>query len=156
MVGALSGSVKAPVTSILLAAEMTGSLSHMLPVAACSFIALFLSDGFKVTPIYEALLERISEAHGHNIRNDKVGGLIEVPVELGSQVVGRRISEVEWPLGILIVGIHRGDVDIVPNGSTEIKAGDYLVVESSESTYHSIGVSMRDLCHNKETSNQNG
>ncbi|WP_312699359.1 TrkA C-terminal domain-containing protein [Sedimentibacter sp.] len=66
------------------------------------------------------------------------------------------MSEVEWPLGILIVGIHRGDVDIVPNGSTQIKAGDYLVVESSESTYHSIGVSMRDLCHNKETSNQNG
>ncbi|NLK71652.1 MAG: ClC family H(+)/Cl(-) exchange transporter, partial [Clostridiales bacterium] len=43
MAGALASSVKAPVTSILLTAEMTGSLVHLMPVAACSFIALFVS-----------------------------------------------------------------------------------------------------------------
>lgn len=148
MVGALSGSVKAPVTSILLAAEMTGSLAHMLPVAACSFIALFLSDGLKAIPIYEVLLERIINEHGHAVSNDKTGGLIEIPVEVGSRVEGKCIGEVEWPQGILIVGVHRGDIDIVPNGNTKINVGDYLVVASSECTYNMISVSMRELCYN--------
>jgi len=69
MAGALAGSVKAPITSILLTAEMTGSLVHLMPVAACSFIALFLSDILKVTPIYEALLKRIIEKNGETIKN---------------------------------------------------------------------------------------
>ncbi len=58
MAGALSGSVKAPITSILLIAEMTGSLEYLLPVVACSLIALLISDALKITPIYEAPLER--------------------------------------------------------------------------------------------------
>lgn len=148
MVGVLSGAVKAPVTSILLATEMTGALTHLLPVAACSFIALFLSDSVKVTPIYEALLRRLEKAHGEIIKNDKAGSLVEIPVEIGSMVAGKHINAVEWPRGILIVGIHRGDIDIIPNGSTEIKPGDYLVVVSSECTYDTVSAGMRGLCYN--------
>ncbi len=148
MAGALTSSVKAPVTSILLTAEMTGSLVHLLPVAACSFIALFVSDILKVTPIYEELLKRIIEKNGEAIKNDKLGGLMEIPVEFGSSVSGKCISEVEWPEGVLIVGIHRGDSDIVPNGSTQINPGDYLIVMSSECTYNDISTTMRNLCHN--------
>jgi len=146
MAGALAGSVKAPITSILLTAEMTGSLVHLTPVAVCSFIALFLSDILKVTPIYEALLERITENNGETIKNDKLGGVIEIPVEIGSSVSGKCISEVEWPRGVLIVGIHRGDDDIVPNGNTQINPGDYLIVMSSECTYNDISANMRSLC----------
>ncbi|MDP4153661.1 MAG: ClC family H(+)/Cl(-) exchange transporter [Bacillota bacterium] len=149
MAGALSGSVKAPVTSILLAAEMTGSLVHLLPVAACSFIALFLSGILKVTPIYEALLERIVEKNGKNIKNDKLGGVVEIAVEFGSSVSGKCIGEVEWPQGALIAGIHRGDDDIVPSGNTKINPGDYLIVLSSDCTYNDISANMRDLCYYK-------
>lgn len=88
---------QAPITSILLTAEMTGSLVHLMPVAACSFIALFLSDILKVTPIYEALLKRIIEKNGETIKNNKLGAFIEIPVEIGSSVAGKCISEVEWP-----------------------------------------------------------
>lgn len=93
------------------------------------------------------MLKRIAEKTGEIIKNEKVGGLIEIPVEFGSPVSGRRISEVEWPQGVLIVGIHRGERDIVPNGDTEINPGDYLIVLSSECTYEDISVNMRDLCH---------
>ena len=146
MAGALSGTVKAPITSILLTAEMTGSLIHLLPVAACSFIALFLSDVLKTTPIYEALLGRIMENNGEKIKNKKAGGFIEIPVEAGSEVSGKHINEVEWPKGILIAGIQRGDKEIVPNGGTEIYTGDYLVIVSSECTYDDISSKMRHLC----------
>lgn len=148
MAGALSGSVKAPVTSILLTAEMTGSLIHMLPVAACSFIALLISDMLKVTPIYEALLERIVE-NNNKILNEKIGGLIEIPVEMGSVVAGNAICEIDWPQGTLIVGVRRGENEIVPNGNTEIMPGDYLVVMSSENTYKDLNMYIRDLCQGK-------
>jgi H+/Cl- antiporter ClcA len=147
MPGALSASVKAPITAILLTAEMTGSLIHLLPVAACSFIALLLSDVLKVTPIYEALLENIIDKNEDTIKNEKTGGLLEIPVELGSAVADKKISEVEWPQGILVVGIHRGDKDMVPNGKTKIAPGDYLVILSSESTYRELNTNIRELCH---------
>lgn len=150
MAGALSGSVKAPVTSILLIAEMTGSLTHMLPVAACSFIALFLSDLLKTTPIYEALLERIVEKDQSN-QNDKLGGMVEVPVEMGSAVANRKVREINWPDGTLLVGIHRGNKDIVPNGNTQIFHGDYLIVLSTENTYKDLNINIQDLCYANRT-----
>ena len=149
MAGALSGCVKAPVTSILLIAEMTGSLIHMLPVAACSFIALFLSDALKTTPIYEALLERIVENDKDN-QNSKLGGMIEVPVEMGSIVADKTVREIDWPQGTLLVGIHRGNKDIVPNGHTKIFSGDYLIILSTENTYKDLNVNIQDLCHAKD------
>ncbi len=59
MAGTLAASVKAPLTSILLIAEMTGSLTHMLPIATSAMLALFISDNLKIVPIYDALLERM-------------------------------------------------------------------------------------------------
>lgn len=149
MAGALSSSVKAPVTSILLTAEMTGSLVHLLPVAACSFIALLLSDVLKVTPIYEALLERIANKNEKEFKNNKLGGLLEISVELGSEVSGKRIREVNWPEGLLIVGIHRGSLDIVPKGNTKILTGDYLVLLSSEYLYKDMNIIAGELCHSQ-------
>jgi H+/Cl- antiporter ClcA len=147
MAGALSSAVKAPVTSILLTVEMTGSLVHMLPVAACSFIAMLLSDLLKVTPIYEALLERIVNQDEHANKNDKAGGLVEVSVEYGSAAAGRKVSEVDWPEGSLIVNIHRGDKVIVPRGNTEILPGDYLVIMTSELKFADINTYVRSICY---------
>lgn len=147
MAGVLSGSVKAPVTSILLAAEMTGSLVHLLPVAACCFLALLLSDLVRVTPIYEALLERMEQNAGASARSTKNGGVLEIPVELGSPAAGKKISEVSWPQGALIVGIRRGQKDMVPSGGTEIFPGDYLLALSCEQTYADLGSELRLLCH---------
>ncbi|HRX58579.1 MAG TPA: ClC family H(+)/Cl(-) exchange transporter [Eubacteriales bacterium] len=146
MAGALSSSVKAPVTSILLTAEMTGSLVHLFPVAACSFIALFVSDLLKVSPIYEELLAIMMNESDASVKNSKPGGILEIPVELGSSIAGKRIGEIELPQGILIAGIHRGESDIVPNGTTLIKTGDYLVVISSEYSFKHVNQKMRDLC----------
>lgn len=149
MAGALSSSVKAPVTAILLIAEMTGSLMHMLPVAVCSFIALLLSDLLKISPIYEVLLERYVKAKGQSLPVSQKGGIHEFPVELGSELVGKIISEVKWPHGLLIVSIRRGTKEIVPTGSTQILSGDYLVILSSESTGSETRENITSLCHTK-------
>lgn len=146
MAGALAGAVKAPVTSILLIVEMTGSISHMLPVAGCSFIALFISDALKTAPIYEALLERIVE-NNKDIQNDKAGAIIEVSVELGSMAANNKVRDINWPEETLLVGIRRGDKNIVPSGGTIILPGDYLAIMSTEKAYREVNNSVRDLCH---------
>ncbi len=149
MAGALSGSVKAPVTSIVLMMEMTGSLIHILPVAACSFIALLVSDILKVKPIYEELLERMENSEDDIPEDNLVGGMMEIPVELGSVVANKRIGEVEWPQGTLIVGVLRGNRRIVPNGSTMVVPGDYLMILFSECTHKEMHFNIRELCHAK-------
>ncbi len=149
MAGVLSASVKAPVTSILLTAEMSGSLVHMLPVAACSFIALLISDLLKTEPIYEALLERFVEKNGSKLEMDEKGDLHEFPVELGSVACGKRISDIDWPEGVLIVSIHRGQKEMIPNGKSMISPGDYLVVLAPDGGKADIRDKMADLCYTK-------
>lgn len=147
MAGSLSSSVKAPITSILLTAEMAGSLVHMLPVAACAFIALLLSDVLKVEPIYEALLERFVNKNDDNLPMQEKGGLMEIPVEFGCDAAGKMIRDIKWPEGTLIVGLRRGVKEIVPRGNTKIVSGDYLVILSSEEHEDEIRDMVRIICH---------
>ncbi|MCB5520926.1 chloride channel protein, partial [Erysipelatoclostridium ramosum] len=64
MTGTLAASVKTPITSILLAVEMSGTLTHMPPVAAVAFVALLVSDLLRTKPLYGELLARYVRAHG--------------------------------------------------------------------------------------------
>lgn len=58
LAGALSASVKSPLTAILLTVEMVGSIAHLLPVALCAFVALGFSDLVKCPDVYGELLRR--------------------------------------------------------------------------------------------------
>lgn len=146
MAGVMSGSVKAPVTSILLMTEMTGSLVHLLPVAAAAFIALLTSDLLKISPIYEVLLERMVDEGGGEICKKKAGAILEVVVEMGSEAAGKQVRDVAWPEGALIVSLLRGKSEMVPNGCTRIVPGDYLVVLSSEHRYEQMNRALANLC----------
>ncbi|MEG0240225.1 ClC family H(+)/Cl(-) exchange transporter [Anaerorhabdus sp.] len=145
MAGVMAGSVKAPITSILLMAEMTGSLVHLLPVAAVAFIALLTSDLLKTTPIYEVLLERLLNPNQTHTKK-KSNVIIEMVVELGSEVAGKQIKDIQWPNGLLIVGIRRGDQEVVPNGDFVIHHGDYLIILSSEQEYQYMNTVVSKLC----------
>lgn len=147
MAGGLSSTVKSPVTSIILTLELTGSFIHILPVAICSFIALFLSDVLNTTPIYEALLNRFIEKNGYTISTDKRGALMEFPVEYGSEIEGQLLSNTEWPKGSLIVGLRRGTEEIIPKGDTKIMAGDYLLILSPQDKENEVKRKVKTLCH---------
>ncbi len=61
MAGALAASVRSPFTSIILAIEVTGTLTHFLPVVICVAIAYTVSCAMRTKPIYEIMLEQISK-----------------------------------------------------------------------------------------------
>ncbi len=147
MAGVLSATVKAPITSILLMAEMTGSLVHLLPVAAVAFIALFTSDALKIPPIYEILLERLAFKKRHEGQVRRKSSILEIAVEMGSDVAGKKVKDITWPKGSLIVSLRRGEQEFVPNGDTEIMQGDYLVIVSSGQKYEEMQIDFTKMCH---------
>lgn len=148
MTGTLAASVKTPITSILLSVEMSGTLTHMLPVAAVAFIALLVSDLLRTKPIYGELLERYMRAQGEDTRiPSQVGsGVMELPLEMGAIADGQRVRDVAWPSGCLIIGLRRGEREIVPRGDTLLRAGDYLVVLFSGEEEREARPAMRRLC----------
>jgi H+/Cl- antiporter ClcA len=147
MAGGLSACVKAPVTSIILTIELTGSVMHILPVAICSFLALFVSDLFHTSPIYEELLQRYIKKHGYTISTDKRGELMEFPVEYGSEIAAKLLRDIDWPSGSLIVGLRRGSEELIPKGDTKIMPGDYLLILTPENKEKTIKQKLSKLCH---------
>lgn len=129
MAGHFAAIVKAPITSIVLVYELTGSFEQLLPLAVVVFVAMLTSDILGVTPVYDMLLEDIIQSRGQALTNESEGKtVIEMAVHLGSQIDGKTLSEVSLPEDCLIVAIVRGNEEILPRGQTKIMMGDLLHV----------------------------
>jgi cell volume regulation protein A len=57
--------------------------------------------------------------------------LLELTIPMHSSAIGKTIVQLEFPKSSLIVMIKRDKAYITPNGTTEIKAGDHLLVMST-------------------------
>ena len=133
MAGYFTAIVKAPITGCILITEMTGSFSHLLSVGLVCLTAYIVVYALNSKPIYEALLERILNKGSIQIKDGKdTKVIIETPILMGSMLDGKKIKEFKWPSYCLVVGIKRGETEIIPNGDTKMQSGDYLVVLSNE------------------------
>ncbi|OXM99921.1 ClC family H(+)/Cl(-) exchange transporter [Bifidobacterium vansinderenii] len=149
MAGTLAAATKAPITSILLIVEMSGNITHMLPVAACVLIALFVADVCNTKPIYEVLLDRYQAGHPDNAGAQPTAvrsGVVEYPVEIGSRMAGSALGNVPLPDGMMIITVRRGSRDFVPNPSSVILAGDYVVVLFSGCSESIARTTLSGLC----------
>lgn len=133
MAGHFASIVKAPITAILLISEMTGSLNHLLSLAVVVIISQLTSDILKCEPIYESLLSRIL-AKDINKYEGRLGKktLMEISVQIYSQLDNKEIKDIVWPKNCLVVSIHRGEKEILPKGDTRIYSGDLLVIMTNE------------------------
>ena len=132
MAGYFSAIVRAPITGIILISEMTGTFSNLLALSMVSLVAYMTAEVLKGGPIYEQLTERLIA--GGKVKNthrrNKI--LIESEVYHGSIMDGSPLSDIDLPLGCLVVSIMRDRHEIVPGGSTVIQAGDKLIVLCNE------------------------
>ncbi len=130
MAGYFTAIVRAPITGVVLIIEMTGSFSHLLSLTVVSLIAYVTADLMKSPPIYEALLENLIHDQEDKVgkQNHSLKTIIETVIQYGSSLEEKQIKEVNWPNKCLVVGIKRGEKEILPKGNTVMKAGDYLVV----------------------------
>jgi CIC family chloride channel protein len=64
MAAFFTGVVRAPLTGIILVAEMTGSVTMLLPMLGACFAAMLLTTLLRNPPIYDSLLKRIEKMQG--------------------------------------------------------------------------------------------
>ena len=148
MAGHFAAIVKAPITAIILISEMTGSLEHLLSLSLVVLIAQLTSDLLKSHPIYESLLDRLIGQGTHKYEGSNKKTLLEVVVHMNSQLDGKCIKDIDWPKNCLVVAITRGDIEILPNGSTEILAGDYLTFMADQSKSYEMLENVLKLSQN--------
>lgn len=130
MAGYFTAIVRAPITGSILITEMTGSFTHLLSLSLISIVAYAVADSMGSTPVYESLLERLIKNRGKNELEGSSGDkiILEIPIFLDSEMDGKLIRELNLPSDCLLVGIKRGEKELIPRGNTRINSGDYLLV----------------------------
>lgn len=146
MAGYFSAIVRAPITGIILICEMTGTFSNLLSLAMVSLVAYMVADFVKSPPLYEALTERLVEGSKAKkpSKNNKI--IIESEVYCGSLMEEQPLSSIRLPKGCLVVSILRDSQEIVPNGATNLKAGDKLTVLCNEDLVMSVQKELDEKC----------
>lgn len=79
---------------------------------------LALGTAARVDQLPQRLATRTSESTRY----------FEFEIPPGSVAVGRRIREVSWPEGCIVVSVHRGNQLLVASGDVELRSGDALTV----------------------------
>lgn len=143
--------VRSPITGSLLITEMTGSFSHLLSLSIISIVAYIVADLLGNKPIYESLLDRYMHKNEDSkfIGNAKTKVLLEIAVSMGSKIDGKMVKEILWPGHCLLVGIKRGNNEIIPKGDTKIFPGDYLIALTDEKRAPKITVRLKAIANAK-------
>ena len=147
MAGFFSAIVRAPITGIILIAEMSGSLTNLLPIAVVSLIAYITADLLHSTPIYESLLHKLLWKHGVDVEalhSEK--HLYEIIIEMGSLACDQKIADVVWPDACLIINVYRGEQQLVAKGDTILRTGDRLLILLNEEDAPYIQHALQKLC----------
>ncbi len=135
MAAYFSAIVKAPITGSILIMEMTGNMEQLLALVTVCMSSYIASDLLEGKPIYDVLLNRIlakrSQPHDPLPQeHDEEKHILEKVVSLGAPVCDKKICDIDWPENSLLVGIRRGDSELIPALDSIIYPGDYLIVMS--------------------------
>ncbi|WP_075725180.1 H(+)/Cl(-) exchange transporter ClcA [Corynebacterium aquilae] len=74
MAAFFAATVRAPLTGIILATEMTGSVTVLPPMLGACAVAVFVAMVVRSAPIYDALAQRSEQAEAAAAREGKPGG----------------------------------------------------------------------------------
>ena len=102
MAGLFASIVRAPITGIVLIAEMCGSLSQFLPIAVCSFVGYIVANMLRCEPIYHSLLNRMIKNGNHEISLEE-REILHYSIELGSCCLDQPIKDLGLPKECVII-----------------------------------------------------
>lgn len=142
---------RAPITGSILILEMTNSFDHLLGLIVVAVVAYVVVDLLNVKSIYDYLLDRMIDDNKEQkkMRHKEKKVIIEIPISIGSKIEGKMIKDIVWPENCLIVGVERGEEQLLPKGDTELFQGDMLIIltdgENAEKINHEL-VCMGEEC----------
>jgi hypothetical protein len=147
MCGFFSAIVRAPITGIILLAEMTGSVTTLLPLTVVSVISYMTADMLKSAPIYDSLLHSLIHNIGSEYMQMDVNSKVtfESIIHHGSPAADKKIKELGMPDNCLLIAVKRENQEFIPNGSTILKEGDLLVLLTDDREEATIRNSISDL-----------
>ncbi|MBR4942489.1 MAG: ClC family H(+)/Cl(-) exchange transporter [Clostridia bacterium] len=118
--------VKAPITSIVMICEFTGSFASLLPVIIAVSIGYVIGEMSRTDGIYEELLEHFEEETGIHERASRE--VFTLTVAFGAMADKRSVRDVLWPSGARVKELARGEEIILPDGDTVLRGGDVLTI----------------------------
>ncbi|GEK92198.1 ClC family H(+)/Cl(-) exchange transporter [Alkalibacterium kapii] len=130
MGGFLTSVTKAPLTSVMLITEMTGSVTHLMPLAVVCLSAYVVSDFVGSEPIYEELLYRKVNPKPRLFQGEVAE--INMQVEVGTTLDGMMAKNLITPDGAHLVKILRHDHEFIPHRDTVFTPGDELVITTDK------------------------
>lgn len=146
--GLFSSVVRAPVTAVVLAFELTGSMDSLLAASIVSITSYVVANITKTDPFYERLLGNLLDVTKKTprVRHKKEKVLHDYTVGAGSLLEGMCLKDVDWPKNSMIVTVYRAGTEIVPNGDTRLQALDDLLVIMTTHEEDSIQDHIWRLC----------
>ena len=139
--GLFASVVRAPVTAVVLAFELTGSLDALLSVSIVSIISYVSANLTQTDPFYEHLvgnlLDGIRKTKAFNAEKSDASGekaLHTVTVGADSAVDGLTLADIDWPRGVRVVLVTRAGTDITPTGDTRLMALDEVILMTDAAT----------------------
>lgn len=126
-----TGSVRAPLTGIVLIVEMTGNYHQLLALGVTCLIADQTARLLKCEPIYEGLLhDDLRRRPPRTSEHTRVATprSLYICVQRASPLEGRAIRSSGLPAGCLIVTVERAGQEIMPERDLLLLAGDHLAV----------------------------
>lgn len=97
-------------------------------------VGVFTRDNV-VTAYHNALGVRsraVVRSQGRDLTTTPDTGFFELVIPAGSVADGRKVSEVGWPEGCVVVSVHRGSSLLVPTGSTVLQSDDAIIAFGSQ------------------------
>lgn len=148
--GLFAGVVRAPVTGVVLAFELTGSLDALLSLSIVSVFAYVTANLLQIDPYYEHLLARFlgtstDETHEHWGGHGRQ--IHSYVVEASCNAANKAISEIPWPEHALVISVRRHGHELLPNGSLILEEGDRILVLMDEKEGDDSESTVRMLCH---------
>lgn len=123
-----AASVRAPISAVAMAIELTASFANLLPVTVAVGIATAAAGIMRSAPLYERLMENIQASEF--VAATAKDMTAECTVKEDSPVCGKRIRDVLWIYNSLVTSLDRQGTYIVPDGETTLTAGDKLVIRA--------------------------
>ncbi len=118
--------VRAPITGVLMTLELTWNFMFLLPALIGVAAGYLIGDVLRVRPVYDRLLDEMLEEGGA----ERVGRFAaRYLVSAHSACAGRTLRDVLFPADVRITRVERGGAAFIPDGNTQLMAGDVLTAE---------------------------
>lgn len=121
------GSVRAPLTGIVLISELTGGYQLLFPICISSLAAYLTAEALRSRPIYDALLEADLARSGHGPTSVEPRTMY-IGIQRGAPVAYKPISKAGLPRGCLITTVDRSGHSLIPTADTVLHPGDHVSI----------------------------